>query len=112
LTVDLKKYEELLLARQKELLILLKEHKNDSNPVTLDQSMIGRLSRMDALQVQAMAKEVKRRRENEILRIDGALKRIIDHVDEYGFCTKCDEIISQERLEFDPSIILCKKCAS
>ncbi len=67
---------------------------------------------MDALQVQAMAKEVKRRRENEILRIDGALKRIIDHVDEYGFCTKCDEIISQERLEFDPSIILCKKCAS
>ena len=59
-----------------ELETLANEHEHDSDVVQLDQTTQGRLSRMDALQGQAMAQEVARRREAEIKRIDVALKRI------------------------------------
>ena len=43
---------------------------NERKPVALDQSMVGRLSRMDALQNQAMALEAERRRGVELQRIE------------------------------------------
>ena len=49
---------------------------DNSRPVELDQTKVGRLSRMDAMQSQAMAKETQRRRKNDITRIDAAIKRI------------------------------------
>lgn len=109
MSLDLKKYEKLLLERQEELLSLISEHKEDSAPVELDQTMVGRLSRMDALQGQAMAEEVRRRRDNELLRIKAALGRIPE--DEYGYCLNCGDDIAEERLNLDPSISLCNKCA-
>ena len=57
---------------------------NERKPVTLDQSMVGRLSRMDALQNQAMALEAERRRGVELQRIDAAMSRIDGGV--FGFC--------------------------
>jgi DnaK suppressor protein len=108
-SLDINKYKKLLLERQEELLSFIKDHKNDSAPVELDQTMVGRLSRMDALQGQAMAEEVKRRRDNELLRIKAALARIPE--DEYGYCLNCGDDIAEERLELDPSIALCSKCA-
>ena len=107
--IDLKKYKKLLLSRQEELLSLIKSHKADSAPVELDQSMVGRLSRMDALQGQAMAEEVKRRRDQELTRINAAYARMDE--DEYGYCLNCGEDIAEERLNLDPSISLCSKCA-
>ena len=109
MSIDLKKYKNLLLTRQEELLSLLESHKDDSAPVELDQSMVGRLSRMDALQGQAMAEEVKRRRDQELTRIDAAYARMDE--DEYGYCLNCGEDIAEERLDLDPSISLCNKCA-
>jgi len=50
--------------------------------VELDQQSVGRLSRMDALQNQAMQQETERRREVEIKRIDAALHRLGE--DEFG----------------------------
>ena len=82
----------------------------DRKPVELDQSQVGRLSRMDAMQVQEMALEQERRREIEIKRINAALVRIAEG--EYGFCSKCGEGISPKRLEFDPSTPMCVDCAS
>lgn len=64
---------------------------------------------MDAIQVQAMAEEIKRRRDVELTRIDAALERMIE--DEYGYCLTCGEDIDEKRLELDPSIALCNKCA-
>jgi len=78
--------------------------------VELDQSKVGRLSRMDALQAQEMAKASSARREQMLRRIEAALKRIDD--DEYGDCKKCDEPINPKRLEFDPTAVLCIDCAS
>ncbi len=78
--------------------------------VELDQSSVGRLSRMDAMQAQAMAQASGRRRAAMLLRITAALTRIDD--DEYGLCKQCDEPINPKRLEFDPTALLCIDCAS
>ncbi|MDE0241709.1 MAG: TraR/DksA C4-type zinc finger protein [bacterium] len=78
-------------------------------PVMLDQSRVGRLSRMDALQVQAMAKEQERRRRAERGRIKAALERLADGT--WGLCTECGETIAEARLDFDPTVTLCIRCA-
>lgn len=76
--------------------------------VELDQQAVGRLSRMDALQNQAMAQAQARRRGAERLRIQAALQRLAE--EEYGFCTDCGEEIEPARLAVDPSIPKCLDC--
>ncbi|WP_265529234.1 TraR/DksA family transcriptional regulator [Sphingomicrobium marinum] len=78
-------------------------------PVTLDQESVGRLSRMDAMQVQAMAQALERRRQSEKARIDAALTRIEEG--EYGWCIACGEAIAPKRLAHDPSVAKCVNCA-
>ncbi|MDT8274424.1 MAG: TraR/DksA C4-type zinc finger protein, partial [Desulfomonilia bacterium] len=78
-------------------------------PVELDQARVGRLSRMDAMQQQAMAQAAARLSENERQRIEAALKRI--ETGEYGYCVVCDEEIAEGRLHFDPSVLTCISCA-
>lgn len=78
--------------------------------VELDQSKVGRLSRMDAMQAQAMAQASGQRRDATLRGITAALKRLDDG--EYGFCKACDEPINPKRLEFDPTVLLCIGCAS
>ncbi|MEL7253073.1 MAG: TraR/DksA family transcriptional regulator [Pseudomonadota bacterium] len=77
--------------------------------VTLDQQAVGRLSRMDALQSQAMAKATGARRQAERTRLLAALSRMEDG--EYGFCEDCGEEIAPARLRLDPSAQLCVACA-
>lgn len=77
--------------------------------VELDQSRVGRLSRMDALQQQAIAVEADRRRATEIRRVTAALKRIDNG--EYGICLDCGEEIARKRLEVDPATARCVGCA-
>ncbi|MGF7159862.1 DnaK suppressor protein [Rhodoligotrophos appendicifer] len=79
-------------------------------PVELDQASVGRLSRMDALQMQAMAHASERMRGQEIERIKATIKRIDEG--EYGFCVNCDEQIGAKRLAIDPTIPNCIRCAS
>ena len=81
----------------------------DHKPVVLDQTTQGRLSRMDAMQVQAMAIETKRRREVGINRIKAALNRIKEG--EFGFCLNCGDEIAVKRLDIDPSTPTCISCA-
>ena len=77
--------------------------------VELDQSKVGRLSRMDAMQAQAMAQASAQRRAASLLNIAAALQRIDN--DQYGFCRQCDEIINPKRLDFDPTALYCIDCA-
>ena len=100
----------LLENQRAELLKQTEITQEDRKPVELDQSQVGRLSRMDAMQVQEMALEQERRREIGIQRINAALKRIAEG--EYGFCLDCGEQISSKRLEFDLATPLCVDCAS
>ncbi|MDH5557270.1 MAG: TraR/DksA family transcriptional regulator [Alphaproteobacteria bacterium] len=107
--IDLAAMKARLLAMKAELETLTHSHEHDSDPVELDQTTQGRLSRMDALQGQAMAQEVARRREAEIRRIAAALKRVEDG--DYGYCVSCGEEIELKRLDFDPSVPNCISCA-
>ena len=77
---------------------------------TLDQQSLGRLSRMDALQSQAMAQATQNRR--HVLRrgLLTALQRLKD--DNFGFCEDCGEDIAPKRLEFNPTVLLCVGCVS
>ncbi|WP_026988900.1 TraR/DksA family transcriptional regulator [Fodinicurvata sediminis] len=81
----------------------------DRRPVELDQQSVGRLSRMDAMQVQAMAKASEQRRQTRLRKIDAALKRIEE--DEFGYCVACGEEIAPKRLELDPTAPRCIDCA-
>lgn len=102
-------FEALLKERRAEIIALIDSHGDDSRPVELDQTRLGRLSRMDALQSQAMAKETERRRHQELERIDHALKRLAEG--DFGDCLACGEPIAPKRLAFDPSATLCIDCA-
>ncbi|HJP20397.1 MAG TPA: TraR/DksA C4-type zinc finger protein [Alphaproteobacteria bacterium] len=98
-----------LKERRQELLDIAAASDEARAPVELDQSRVGRLSRMDALQVQAMSLETERRRSQEIRRIDAALARLA--ADEFGDCLRCGEEIEPARLELDPAAPLCFDCA-
>lgn len=78
--------------------------------VELDQSKVGRLSRMDALQQQAMLDAATVRAQRETARIQSALSRI--ELGEYGQCVQCDGPIAVGRLDVDPAAPLCIACAS
>ncbi len=85
-----------------ELLRLMEQGDDETGPVELDQTSVGRLSRMDAMQRQAMAQETERRRHSELRKIEAALKRIDD--DEYGYCISTGEPIPRARLDLDPAV--------
>ena len=78
-------------------------------PVELDQQVQGRLSRMDALQGQEMAKAIIERRRLEITKIDATFSRMDEG--EFGFCVMCGDDIPEKRLELDPTIAVCVECA-
>lgn len=98
-----------LLELKAELIALSKGGGEDRKPVTLDQQSVGRLSRLDSMQVQAMAKAADSRRAMEIRRIDAALKRI--DAGEYGWCVECGDEIAPKRLDSDPAAPRCAGCA-
>ncbi|MEL6196739.1 MAG: TraR/DksA C4-type zinc finger protein [Pseudomonadota bacterium] len=81
----------------------------DRRPVALDQQSVGRLSRMDAMQVQAMAAAQSRRRGAERVRLQSALRRIAEG--EFGWCEACGEAIAERRLALDPGLTRCVDCA-
>ena len=82
---------------------------DDQKTVTLDQQSVGRLSRMDAMQRQAMAQATARHRVGRRLRIIAALKRIDEG--EFGYCQDCGEDIATGRIAQDPAVSLCLSCA-
>ncbi len=106
---DVAAIEARLRARRAELEHAGAAHEDDRRPVQLDQTRMGRLSRMDALQEQAMAIELERRREVELARVDSALERLASG--EYGDCVTCGEPIEPPRLELDPATPVCLACA-
>ena len=77
--------------------------------VALDQSAVGRLSRMDAMQGQAMAAAVEARRGQRRAALTSALRRLDNS--EFGWCADCGEFIGQGRLDVDPVLQLCVGCA-
>lgn len=99
----------ILEGRLIELSELEKTNSDSRNTVVLDQSSVGRLSRMDAIQQQAMAKATLRKRKVEAMAIKAALIRLQDG--EYGYCDDCGEEIPAKRLQLNPTAVRCVNCA-
>lgn len=88
----------------------IEESKEYRAPVELDQQSVGRLSRMDAIQQQAMAQDLSCRRQRRKVALERALSTIQDGA--FGYCTKCGEPIAVRRLEIDPTFNTCVRCTS
>jgi len=106
----MKDFEAFIRKRIAELEDIAEFSRESSATVELDQTRQGRLSRMDALQGQAMAKAAEQRRAQQIRRLKGALTRL--ERGEFGECLECGEPIAEARLEADPATTLCLDCAS
>lgn len=106
---DFESAREHLLGIKRELEELSAISAEDRAPVALDQQSVGRLSRVDALQRQAMAQAQERKRTHQLRRVEAALRRI--ETGDYGYCEACGEPIAPRRLEVDPAAHLCVSCA-
>ena len=102
-------FEPLIRQELAELSSLREGARGDRKPVELDQQSVGRVSRIDSLQVQAMSNAAEARRQQRVRALEAALQRIAD--DEFGYCTECAEPIAEGRLKTDPAATRCIDCA-
>jgi DnaK suppressor protein len=107
--MDVERYRSLLAERRAALTSLSDLSSESRRAVELDQTKVGRLSRMDAMQQQEMAKASEQQRRIAIRRIDAALERLDEG--EFGYCIECGEEIAAKRLEVDPATPRCIDCA-
>ncbi len=107
--MDTAQIKKTLLALRADLENLRHAAQGDQKPVALDQQSVGRLSRMDSLQVQAMAQADDARRVQELRKVEAALARLA--ADEYGDCVRCGNEIAPVRLDKDPATPFCVTCA-
>jgi DnaK suppressor protein len=106
---NLQEYKSRLLKLRSGLLKAEETGEQAEEVVELDQARVGRLSRMDAMQAQAMSVETGRRRREHLVEIEKALERI--EAGDYGECLECGEVILPGRLEANPTATLCIACA-
>jgi len=92
-----------------ELIEFHSAHLSDRSPVSLDQQSVGRVSRIDAMQRQAMAIASGNRRTLRIKALEAALRRA--ETGEYGYCAICGEPIAAKRLKANPTAYICIACA-
>ena len=107
--IDLQEFKSRLLKLRSGLLKAAETGQQAEEVVELDQARVGRLSRMDAMQAQAMSVETGRRRREHLVEIEKALERI--ETGDYGECLECGEVIHPGRLEANPTATLCIACA-
>ena len=107
--IDLERYRAMVTDALASIDALMEATAEDQNPVQLDQQSSGRLTRMDAMQRQAMASETQRRRKLRRLQLQQTLKRLDEG--EFGYCADCGNEIPAGRLDVDPAFHLCVKCA-
>jgi DnaK suppressor protein len=107
--LDLEIWREKLLAERVALTGGSAATSESRAPVTLDQQSVGRLSRMDAMQGQAMHKAEEDRRQHRLRVISAALSRLDEG--EYGYCMTCGVDMLEKRLSIDPAAAQCVDCA-
>lgn len=108
-TLDLEHFEARLLEMQAQAMGIAGLVAGAAETVELDQNRVGRLSRLDAMQGQAMAQASVARQQHQLNLIAAALQRLDDDV--YGLCLECDQAIAPARLEIDPATEFCIHCA-
>lgn len=110
MAIDLGIARNRLAERKAEIEDMSRLSEEARSTVMLDQQAVGRLSRMDSMQQQAMAEAQERQRQRDLTRIEMAERRIKDG--DYGYCIECDCEIPDGRLAIDPMAEKCVNCAS
>jgi len=79
-------------------------------PVKLDQTAVGRLSRIDALRSQGLTRNLQERERVRLAQIQGAFRRMDSG--KYGVCVDCGEAVPFGRLYVMPETPSCASCAA
>jgi DnaK suppressor protein len=108
--MDINKFTALVAARKREINHIMEAGSGTRSAVELDQSRVGRLARMDAIQMQQMNLESERRWIRELAALDAVLERI--ECGKFGICNRCGDEIDPRRLEIDVCATLCIGCAN
>ena len=82
--------------------------RDSQKTVELDQQSVGRLSRIDALQSQAMAQAQQRRRNNLKALLQATMSRLNNK--EFGYCEDCGDEIEDARLLANLVVTKCMTC--
>ena len=98
-----------LLALRENLKKLLESSKDSTQAVEPDRA-IGRLTRMDAIQQQSMAKANRATYQLRLQQAQQAIRHIAE--EDYGYCRRCDEAIGYRRLKAKPETPFCVTCQS
>lgn len=109
-SAQLKQLIDLLEKQKVELQQQLENTEADSQPVTLDQQSVGRVSRIDAIQQQQMALASREHNKNLLIAVNKSLNRVNN--EEYGYCLECGEAIGFKRLQVQPYAEFCLDCQS
>lgn len=107
-TSQLDKIKTLLADTELRLLELLNLDDEATQAVELDQSRVGRLSRMSALQQQALAQASNETHKQQLIDVHRALHKIEEA--DYGYCEKCGDAIPFKRLQIQPESGFCVDC--
>ena len=97
--------QELKLRLEKDI----SEGKESSQPVTLDQQSVGRVSRIDAIQRQQIQLSIIKGLRQRMSMVKVALSRLSS--EDFGYCSLCEEPIELKRLKARPDSPLCLPCA-
>ncbi|MDM7457063.1 MAG: TraR/DksA family transcriptional regulator [Aquabacterium sp.] len=108
--MDMEHFRVRLLMEQKETIGAIQQAQQSAAPVELDQSSVGRVSRIDALQQQALAQGLLERLTIRKRKVEAALARLDS--DTYGLCCACHGNLEPERLNADPAVVFCQECAA
>lgn len=101
---------DLLRALEVELNEALARGEEASKTPELDQQSVGRISRMDSIQQQAMAAGARRSTEARLGMVHSAIE--MHKKGGFGFCRSCEEPIGYARLKARPETPLCLACKS
>jgi DnaK suppressor protein len=115
---QLKSFRQSLTALREELLVLLEMSAESGDTVELDQTKVGRLSRMDAMQQQEMSNACRAGYQKRLKDVQLALSNIEQSGSglcdpgscEYGWCEHCGDAIDIRRLDAKPESRFCVGC--
>lgn len=107
---ELNRFKTLLLQQRDTLMASQQLGQSATETLALDQSSVGRVSRIDAIQSQSMTIGTTSLRQQQLRQITTAIAMI--ESGDYGFCTECHAEIDVKRLSIDPAAMQCVPCAS
>ncbi|MEH6543727.1 MAG: TraR/DksA C4-type zinc finger protein [Porticoccaceae bacterium] len=110
---QLQGFKQQLSALREELLGHLDLSDAASQVVELDQTVVGRLSRMDAMQQQQMSQASRSQYRQRLVKVERALSVIASDdgsCGSYGYCEDCGNQINLERLNISPESLYCLLC--